>query len=57
LNQSDDQRLADAIVDATLELLSGPPERGKRPRGAAALTDLFDPSLTEAGRRRAPPKP
>ena len=50
--QTDDERLTDAVIDATLDLLKGPSGGGRAPRGAAPLTDLLDPKLIDAARRK-----
>lgn len=49
---TDDEHLTDAVTDATLEILMEPPRKGRAPRGAAPLTDLLDPALIEATRRK-----
>ena len=49
--QTDDQRLTDAVIDATLDILIEPPRSGRAPQGAAPLTDLLDPTLVNALRR------
>ena len=50
--QTDDQRLTDAVIDATLDILIEPPRRGRAAQGAAPLTDLLDPTLIESARRK-----
>ena len=50
--QTDGEHLTDAVIDATLELLMEPPRSGRASRGAAPLTDLLDPTLIDAARRK-----
>lgn len=48
---TDEEHLTGAVVDATLGLLVERP-RGRAPQGPAPLTDLFDPTLIDAARRK-----
>jgi len=52
--RTDEERLTEAVIDATLDILMEPPSSAKAPRGAAPLTDLLDPKLIDAGRRKRP---
>lgn len=52
--ETDETHLTDAVIDATLDLLVDQPPRIRAPRGAASLTDLLDPTLVEAVRRKPP---
>jgi len=52
--RTDEERLAEAVIDATLDILMEPPPGGRAPRGAAPLTDLLDPKLIDAARRKRP---
>lgn len=49
----DDQQLTEAVMETTLDLLTGRAPRGKPPKAVAALTDLYDPALV----RHTPKKP
>lgn len=48
---SDEARLAEDIVGATRDLLSGSAGPGRSPKATARLTDLFDPGLTDGKRQ------
>jgi hypothetical protein len=48
--QTDDERLTEAVVDATLDILMEQPGLG-RAKVAASLTDLLDPTLINVLRR------
>ncbi len=50
--QSDDEHLTDAVIAATLDILIERPRSGRAPQGAAPLTDLLDPALIDAARRK-----
>jgi hypothetical protein len=50
--QMDDEHLADAVIDATLDILIERPQGGRARQGAAPLTVLLDPALIEAARRK-----
>jgi hypothetical protein len=47
----DGEDLSEAIVAATLDLLS-PDAKPRKPPKAAALTDLFDPALADGNRAK-----
>ena len=47
---TDDQHLTDAVIDATLELLSEPSGE-KQKKATASLTELLDPALINVLRR------
>ena len=47
-----DERLTEAIVESTLELLTAHRKRGNAPKAPAALTDLFDSALVEGSQKR-----
>ena len=50
--QIDDVHLTDAVIDATLDILVAPPRTVRAPQAAAPLTDLLDPKLIGAARRK-----
>ena len=47
-----DERLTEAIVESTLELLTAHRKRKNAPKAPAALTDLFDSTLVEGSQMR-----
>ena len=49
--ETDDEHLTNAVIEATVNVLVHGPGSGRRPRGAARLTDLLDPGLIDAVRR------
>ena len=48
---TDGERLTDAVMEATLELLTEPPDGNGKSKSVAALTDLLDPNLINVLRR------
>ena len=50
--ETDETRLTDAVIDATIDVLTEPPGRRRSPQAAAPLTDLLDPALIGAARRQ-----
>jgi len=50
--QTDEEHLTDAVIDATLDILIERPRGGRARQGAAPLTDLLDPALTDVARRK-----
>ncbi len=49
---TEDERLVEAVVGSTLDLLTACSKRGSSPKAPAALTDLFDPTLAGGIRKQ-----